>query len=339
MPRPNFPGNFVLDLHDLAAIILSCHAQTEDRFANAQLVEINCGDTPLLTLPSHVLPLEWHYHVNASQKRVAYIVRTNSEAPERTTLDTFVALEGVRASGNCTLSRRELEDVFWRCKDFDSGYVLAYVAQSVIEALPASASIRARTSSGFELICSPSDVVIGEIRVRPHEACLMVDYEPRPDLGPSKVNMTQHLSGFDSGLSWIYLLLGKAVAADLEVDTRVVLDLVLPQIGGRGGGGELFALERGIDYHQKVLPKYASEFEGLKMSEKLMLSPPDIQRRGDALTNMVLAQLGKVIGGQDGFCRYCGEDGVETRCSKCKKAYFCKECQVLGWKYHKVWCT
>ncbi|OBZ79521.1 hypothetical protein A0H81_00583 [Grifola frondosa] len=140
----------------------------------------------------------------------------------------------------------------------------------------------------------------------------MVDYEPRPDLGPSKVDMTQHMSGFDLTMPWIYLLIGQAITSNLSEDPRIALDLVTPQIGGRGGGGELFALERAWDYHHKVLAKVADEFEGFKLSGKLMLSP-DVLTRGDALKAMVLARIIKVANGQDNFCRYCGKDGVETR--------------------------
>jgi len=338
MPNPKFPADYVLDLHDLAALILDCHRQTDSRFEYAQLVEINRGDTPLITLPETILPPEWYEDVQPGQKRVAYILKCNPDAPERVSIDNFAAQDGVKVPGNRSLTRRELEDVYWRCKNFDNGYLLTYVAQSVIEALPATAKLRARTSTGLENICSPADVVVAEIQIQPKEACLMVPYEPKPELGPSRIGMNRHLSGFGDPLPWIYLIVGKPLSEDLDKDTRVVFDIALPQIGGRGNGGELFALEQGIIYHEKVLPKCAWEFGELKMSGKLRMSPPDIRRHGDALTSMVLARLAKTVDGTDNFCRYCGKDGVETRCSKCKAAHFCKDCQALGWKYHKVWC-
>ncbi|KAI0936127.1 hypothetical protein AcW1_000445 [Taiwanofungus camphoratus] len=118
----------------------------------------------------------------------------------------------------------------------------------------------------------------------------------------------------------------------------VMLDLALTQIGGPGAGGELFVLERGFAYHNALLCRYADDSGELKILGKLRLSPPDVRRQSDALVEMALARLAQIASGQDNFCQYCGRDGVDTRYSKCKKACFCRDCQALGWKYHKVWC-
>ncbi|KAH9855437.1 hypothetical protein C2E23DRAFT_724382 [Lenzites betulinus] len=95
--------------------------------------------------------------------------------------------------------------------------------------------------------------------------------------------MTQHLSGFADSMPWVFLLLGAAQSEDMEADRRVVLDLVLPQIGGRGGGAEPFALERAIVYHDKVLAKVADEHERYDLSGKIRIAEEDIRRHGDAL--------------------------------------------------------
>ena len=58
----------------------------------------------------------------------------------------------------------------------------------------------------------------------------------------------------------------------------------------------------------------------------------------EALVDAVMGRVFKLANGDDDFCRYCGKEGVNTRCSKCKKARFCQACVGLGWKYHKVWC-
>ncbi|OCH96618.1 hypothetical protein OBBRIDRAFT_787186 [Obba rivulosa] len=326
-----FPPDLVLDVHDLATIILDCHAQLETRFAKTKLLEINRGTSPLQTLSDAVLPPEWDA-LSPGQRRVAYILQEEPYATTRVTIDTFAHPDGVKTSDNHTSTRRELEDVYWRCKDFDSGYVLAYVAQQVFDALPPTAKLRARTSAAHLITCAPSEVTVAEIKIQLHEACLMEVVAPQPHL------WMQHLSGFDGSMPWVYLLIGKPTSMDLEKDTRVVLDLVLPQIGGRGGGGELFALERGLHYHDDVLSKYADEFQGFKLSEKLRLSPPHIRRHGEAVKAMVLERLAKVVAGEEQFCAYCGKAGAELRCSKCKSVRFCKDCHVLGWKYHKVWC-
>lgn len=166
----------------------------------------------------------------------------------------------------------------------------------------------------------------------------MVVYEPLPDLGPTKSNMARYFSGFMQPMPWIYLSLDQNQATDPERSTRVAFDLAVQQIGGRGGAHELFALERIIDYHERVLPRYAQEYGELILFQTVMLSPPDIRKQGDDLVRTVLERLKTIASGDDNFCRHCGKDGVETRCSTCKKARFCQEGHVMGWKYHKVWC-
>ncbi|CCM02217.1 uncharacterized protein FIBRA_04297 [Fibroporia radiculosa] len=213
------PQNYVLDLHDFAAILLDCHARIGGRFANARLTEVAKAPIPLQTLPSHILPL--HYHtVTRGQSRITYILRTNPSDGERVTISTFADPSGVKTPNGNALTRRELENIFWRCKSYDNGYVLAYAAQRVFERLPSTARLRARTSSGYEIICALSDVVVAEIDIYPREACLMVVYEHCLHLGPTFINMTQHLSGFDIPMPWVYLLVGKPHSAGLERDTR-----------------------------------------------------------------------------------------------------------------------
>lgn len=335
----SIPDGFVLDVHDIAAIILHEHARTETLFPNTQLMEINRGTTPFATLPSHVFAADWHISPTTDQKRIAYIVKKDSHAFERTTVDTFASSGGVETPNGHELTRRELEDAFWRCKTFDNGYVLAYTTQRVFDSLPATAKLRARTSTKHEVVCKPSDVTVAEIDIVAKEACLVVDYEPRPDLGESKVNMSQHLSGFGGSMPWVFLLLGEAESEDMVVDPRVVFDLATSQIGGRGGGGELFSLERAFDYHEKVLPKYATQLEKYVLSGKIRLSRDRLRARGDTLVELVMKRVTKIASGGDGFCRYCGRDEVTSQCSKCKTAKFCSACHVLGWKYHKVWCA
>ena len=337
---PTLPPDFVLDIHDLAAIILDTHSRTESLFPNAQLVEVNRGITSPTTLPLHVFPSEWYSTTNG-QNRLAYVLKKDSHATERVSIDTFASPDGVKVSAGRELTRRDLEDAYWCCKTFNNGYALAYVAQHVFDRLPSTAKLCARTSAKHEVVCKPSDVTVAEIVVIPKEACLMLGHEPRPDLGPGYIDETEHLSGFDGpDMPWVYLLIGGPKSADLVDDSRIVLDLVTSQIGGREAGGEVYSLERGIDYHQKVLAKVARELEPYKLEGKLRLlqAPDALRAHADALVELVLERLAKVANGEDHFCRYCGKDGVDLRCSKCKTAYFCTPCHSLGWKYHKVWC-
>ncbi|KAH9846056.1 hypothetical protein C2E23DRAFT_854788 [Lenzites betulinus] len=158
----NIPDGFVLDVHDLAAIILHTHALSEPLFAHAQLVEVGRGDSPLKTFPEHFLHSSWYETASGpdARKRVAYILRKDQTTVERTTIDTFASLAGVKAPTASELTRRELEDAFWRCKTFNSGYLLAYVAQQVFDNLPPPPpSSRARpqnTRCAASLAKSPS---------------------------------------------------------------------------------------------------------------------------------------------------------------------------------------
>ncbi|KAI8995298.1 hypothetical protein BD414DRAFT_562178 [Trametes punicea] len=180
----SLPDDFVLDVHDLAAI---AHARTEPRFPHAQLHEINRGDTPLTAFSDQFLDAAWH--------DIAFDKLYSSRGAHK--YRHFP--DGVKTPGGHELTRRELEDVYWRCKDFDSGYVLAYVAQRVFDGLPPTAMLRARTSTKHEVLCKPSQVAVAEIDIRPKEACLIVTIKPRSDLGPSMVEGQQHISGFTEG--------------------------------------------------------------------------------------------------------------------------------------------
>ncbi|KAI0686388.1 hypothetical protein C8T65DRAFT_591182 [Cerioporus squamosus] len=142
-------------------------------------------------------------------------------------------------------------------------------------------------------------------------------------------------SNFGDDIPWVVLLLGDPRGE------RVVVDLALSQIGGRGLGSELFALTKLRDYTEKLLPKYATrdpeaDRETFMFNPWSMTETQDI--RAQVLVAHILARLAKVAQGEDNFCRYCGKDDVNMRCSKCKKANFCSSCVGLGWKYHKVWC-
>ncbi|KAH9855438.1 hypothetical protein C2E23DRAFT_813355, partial [Lenzites betulinus] len=187
----NIPDGFVLDVHDLAAIILNTHALSEPLFAHAQLVEVGRGDSPLKTFPEHFLHSSWYETASGpdARKRVAYILRKDQTTVERTTIDTFASPAGVKTPTGSELTRRELEDAFWRCKTFNSGYLLAYVAQQVFDHLPPTTTLLARTPTKHEVRCKPSEVTVAEIDIHVKEPCLIVVTEPRPDLGPSKVDM------------------------------------------------------------------------------------------------------------------------------------------------------
>ena len=140
----SIPEDFVLDVHNLASIILDTHARTEVLFSKVQLLEVNRGDKPLFSLPPSILPPQWYTALVDGQQRVLFILKSDSHAAERTTVDTFASPEGVKTSDERELTRRDVEDIFWRCKTFNGGYLLAYVAQRVFDSLPPTATLRVR---------------------------------------------------------------------------------------------------------------------------------------------------------------------------------------------------
>ncbi|KAI0724365.1 hypothetical protein C8T65DRAFT_734001 [Cerioporus squamosus] len=275
------PEHIELDLHDLCAIILDTHARIEPPFRCGQLLEVSKGNNPIQS----ILP--------------------DRDVREITTIDDYAWPGGVITPDGRTLTRRELEDAFWRCKTFDNGFFLADVFCRVLGRLPRTTTLRIKTSAGQQMTCAPSDVGIMEMLLSPHESCLMVERQ-------------------------------------ISSSRRVVVDLALSQIGGRGLGSELFALTKLRDYTEKLLPKYATrdpeaDRETFMFNPWSMTETQDI--RAQVLVAHILARLAKVAQGEDNFCRYCGKDDVNMRCSKCKKANFCSSyCVGLGWKYHKVWC-
>lgn len=61
---------------------------------------------------------------------------------------------------------------------------------------------------------------MAEIDVEARETCLHIVYSDRPDLGPTKVDMTQHIFGFDGGFISVWLFIGPGTSANLQEDTR-----------------------------------------------------------------------------------------------------------------------
>ena len=173
---------------------------------------------------------------------------------------------------------------------------------------------------------------VQELLISPHESCYISEYSQHT------TQYKEHFSGFGEKIRWAALLLGDP----LKAEERVVLDLAITQIGGRGLGGELFALERRQEYLDKLLPAYATR-DAQHDKETYMFNPLSYSetrmKRQGPLTDHVADRLDKLAQGEVEFCGYCGKDDVQTRCSKCEQAYFCESCVRQGWKYHKAWCS
>lgn len=337
----NFPENAQVDMHDIATMILDAHWRLDTRLSQSQLMEILHADTQPQTCQA--IPEEWYLH--SSPNKVGYILRypTTSEPNAKPlSVNEFIHPDGVVKPFAHGLTRKEIEDVYWRCKFYDNGYLLTYVAQQVLLLLPPSTTVHARTSTGFQISFKPraDTITVNEFPTTPKKPCMIFDYCMQPEVSPTAISRVVHLTGFQDATPWVYLFLGPATSENMYEDQRVILDFGTGAFGGRGGGGELFSLEKGVHFHDKVLHLVAHELEGdMKLSQVIQLSDPVMKKQGDDMVSMILERLKYIAAdGEDDYCRYCGKAGVETRCSKCKKARFCKECHTLGWKYHKKWC-
>ncbi|KAI0361828.1 hypothetical protein OH77DRAFT_467051 [Trametes cingulata] len=326
--RVSLPGP-ILDVHDLAVLILRAHATVAGGpFADARLMEVSQNGEPFQRLPSRLVPPAWFD--DKITRKVAYVLYDVPAANGNVTVDAFPVQPVVSGVEGETPTRKALEDIFWRCKNYKQNYLLAYVAQSIFERLPSNTLLHCRTATGYTLLCHPRDVRLGTATITPREACAILH------LSKSPKKFTAFLSGFHGPISWPYLVLGN----DPNMNRRVVLDLALPGIGGRGLGGELFALERHDDYQCRVLPKYAVVHDRRPLSLGLSVAHAhqETVARARAVTRAVLAALVAILEGEMDFCRYCGKPGVPKQCGGCRAAHFCAPCQLLGWRYHREWC-
>ena len=72
----SIPENYILDVHDLCALILDAHVRTEPLFAHAKVVEINHGNAPPTTFPEQFFHPSWHeIALEQTHERVAYILK------------------------------------------------------------------------------------------------------------------------------------------------------------------------------------------------------------------------------------------------------------------------
>lgn len=96
-----------------------------------------------------------------------------------------------------------------------------------------------------------------------------------------------------------------------------------------------------LAFYRATLIQWAEEREPTKTSRPKSKSPASdfVKTFGENLKTTVLKRLEKVAAGANNFCKHCGRDGAEQRCSQCHAAHYCdKACQKAGWAYHKKWC-
>ena len=329
-----------IDLHDLLTILLRERLLTEPRFVHSQLLEINDGSTPRKSVPAHI-PLPALDNLPTYLPHVAYFL-SDEDNQQQAPIEpkTFVHDDLKRESP--TIPYPDLELLFWRIRHHDSGFLLAHALQLVLDALPASTTLRIRTSRGHTLLTSAHDFTIAEAPVTPSSITYICKLFKAPGMSSTQFGMAQYLTGAEGDIPWVYVLFGGSVAAsrDPSQDGRVAVDLISPLIGLRGLGGEIFVMETLSTVVDKVLPNpwYPDE---LVLSGRIAPSPSRMQQANEAtaLSERVRERLEAIQNGGELFCAYCGKSAPSSQCSACQKVKYCNaECQSMGWKYHKRWC-
>lgn len=334
----------LLDLHDLATILLYEWSQYDPRFGHSRLIEVTDGSRPKVALPDHTsLPalddLPGHGHTKA-------FFLVNDDDPHAPPIDAQSFKHGEFPSAD-PYSEYDIETAFWQVKHHDHGYALSHAMQAVLDNLPKNLKLRIRTSQGHSIIVAPSEFAIAEISVIPRQVMYICRIKKLPASGGRKyVSIDQYVSGTTGAIPWVYLVFGGNDVADSDpaVDRRVVLDLAAPFLCGmRGLGKEVFALEKMEHYHAQVLP-----LGGFEQSEQEIILSGRIgvgENRAEegrlalTLASKVQSRVKGILEAGEKSCGYCGKRSPPSTCSRCKMAVFCnKRCQTLGWKYHKTWC-
>ena len=335
------PDDVVLDLHDLATILLRERQLSESRFRKARLRESSDGSQPFIAFPMNNQSFTW-YSFQQGYPKAGYVLYNDPEAP-----DDLVELADFKHpdyTGALELTDKQLETIYWGAKHHDSGYLLAYVLQNVISALPESTKLRLRTSQGYEMMCRTADFAFNELTIAPNKIHYFANVTVHNIQGPRRADLSENFIGDEfNNLRWIYFVFGGQDVArtDVLTDGRVMLDLVTTMLGERGLGGEIFSMERMGDYHNRILVNCCKEEAKIIMSGRLVFNraPPEQKQEAVELQKLVLSRLTNILTKKETFCAYCGRSGADSSCAKCKIARYCsKGCQTKAWKYHKVWC-
>ncbi|KAF8312205.1 hypothetical protein DL93DRAFT_2098346 [Clavulina sp. PMI_390] len=345
------PDGSRIDLHDLAVLFMYERMIREQKFGCVRLTMYKEG--PL----EDIEPYSWDVKPGENRKRHYIEVETDSSQEERagdipasfnpTLAGPVVTPESFEAPNvklpprmASPIPYRERETMFWRLKNFDSGYALTYAMQTILDTLPTSATLVIRTKKKAHNIeiSPPSTFAMMELPVRAHELTHLLIHT---SMGGTRKLIREHITRGDGGyMPWIYMLLGEARSVDLASDTRVVLDLGCSLLGGRGPCGELFALQRSKEYMDNTLASFADDIGGeLKLSGRLVFSRDDHQEYRQ-LAEATLAWMYDIIVNRASFCGHCGRPNASQRCSKCKVSHFCSaEHQRAAWAFHKIYCN
>lgn len=350
-----FQGQFTFDLHDLAAIILRERQLSDERFNRARLFEICEGETATACLP---VPAQSTWLSIKEPNKTAYCLGIQAFDARDPPLERSEFFDPVMRMppGRAPLTEKEKEMVYWRIRHHDSGYILCEALRHVLDALPKDRTkLRIRTSQGHAITSSPTAFHVAEVALLPKHCTLTCITQLRPDLGVDKISVEQHIFGGDlQPMPWVYLVFGDTSVANTDTtkDGRIMLDLVSPLVGMRGLGGELFSMERLIDFHGRVLPTGGEEIinhndprsaanDGFILSGRIQnFAKPEVIPIVQELAERVLRRLSRIAHGEEAYCSYCGKKDAMVWCSRCKNPRYCgSACQTSAWKYHKKWCS
>lgn len=335
-----FPDNLVLDLHDLAGILLHERALTEPRFKYAQLLEVRRGSELAESLPPATQEI-WT-NIPGPDKVAYFLGSPANQLSNPITPETFLS-PAYKASASGALSAQELEMIYWRVKHHDSGYKMAHAMQLVLDSLPESTKVQIRTAKGCSAVFDASSFFIGGNALVVPKTSMYVCNMTAQRGSTTRVGISQYILDSDP-IPYIYLSFGDPLLAAGRRGTDpdvFVLDLVSAMLGVRGHGGEVFILEKADAHHQKLWSA-CTAIEPESSFLRIQTADENNKKEPEELAMRVLGRLQAICAGEGDFCRYCGKakDAQQlSQCAGCKKARYCnKDCQKAAWKYHKAWC-
>lgn len=329
------PDDLVLDVHDLATILMCEKIQTERLFRNAQLLEIHHGSELAKCLPEE-FQTKWKSY--AGTQKLGYFLKTPTDhpsAPVEPSSDTFLHPD-YKPEVYGTLSAHEREMIFWRIRHHDN-LILPHAMILVLESLPRSTKLRLRTAKALDVTC----------RVESFFALLDPDIVPKVPIYANNLvetpagNIAYSVAVLEEeSIGHAHLCFGDTPRRGEQGGPIIALDLAAPLLGLRGDGGEIFVMDKKDAYLKKFRTACASASGKLILMNRI----PDVNdmRERNELAMRVLGRLQAICRSEEEYCRYCGKGKTAeemSRCSGCKKAKYCGEqCQRMAWKYHRVWC-
>jgi hypothetical protein len=229
----------VLDLHDLAAILLHEWSLLEPSFRTSRLVEVAEKGSPptgeyLAQFGS--TPAFLRYIFNHPRSKAFYTMDEN--IPNSPPVDRWSFKPDDWTDSKKSYSETDFETMFFQIKNHNNGYTLSHAMQMVIDNLSKGINLRIRTSQGHAFTLSnPSDFTIAEIDVVPN----YIQYTCRlTKLPPStKAEVSENISGEQGSIPWPCLVFGGSDVSSTnpDLDGRVSLDLASTFLCGMRGMG------------------------------------------------------------------------------------------------------